>query len=612
MAKQKSTDDDGVSLVRSTILNAARPAAEVEDAPRFRLVAGRDVIGQNPGEWEPDEDGLPPDCPVRPLGQDGDVSFFLDPIGSIRALKPPFGKTHIMSLFLGMTDYLEWAWPRFAKGGGIDSFAADAVAAALVRACANRGPWSAVDKIRGRGAWRDAEGALVLHCGTRLLMGGRLRMPGEYEGYVYPTRPEFTLPARRDEKCVENPARALRSILATWSWERPDIDPHLMLGWIGAAFLGGALEWRPAAFLTGDKGTGKSTLQTILKRLFGSWLVQAVDTSAAGIYQHVGTDCAPVAVDEFEAERDVAKQRAVLHLMRQAASGGMMLRGGDRHVGVQFRARNCFLFSSINTPPLPPQDLSRLALLRLKKLEKGAKRPPIDEASMAAMGRLLLRRLLDQWPRFDETLEAFRDELAKSGMDGRAQDTFGTLLACADLLEHDGWDENRLGAMTDSGSVEPWHQRLAPGGMIEFEDQAENWLACLSHLLSVTPEPLRNRSFQTVGQILENYYNITQDVDFNFARKEIARVGLGLVHKEGEPRARWLAVPNQSALARTLFLDTKWQGDPGAGVWSGALRQAENELCEPGRAKINGVTHRVTLLDLNKLYGDGGVMTDGA
>jgi phage/plasmid-associated DNA primase len=53
----------------------------------------------------------------------------------------------------------------------------------------------------------------------------------------------------------------------------------LLLGWIGAAFLGGALPWRPAGYLTGEAATGKSTLQALIKGLLGDSLVQAVDNS---------------------------------------------------------------------------------------------------------------------------------------------------------------------------------------------------------------------------------------------------------------------------------------------------------------------------------------------
>jgi hypothetical protein len=401
--------------------------------------------GVDPGRWLPSALGLPEDCPVVPLGIAGNVAWYIDPIGQVQSFAPPYGKGHLLGLFCGRANYLTWAWPRWGKKG-IDGYAAEAAAAALVGACAAKGPWNSVEKIRGRGAWLSSGGGLVLHTGTDLLIGGRREPPGEIDGYVYPTRPAIAGPWPAPVEEAQNPARLLLPLLRSWQWGRPEVDPVLLLGWIGAAFLGGALPWRPAVYLTGDAATGKSTLQALIKGLLGDSLVQAVDTSAAGLYQHIGNDSLPIAVDELEGESDTRKTVAVLKLMRIASSGGLMLRGGDRHNPVEFRARSCFLFSSINTPPLRPQDLSRMAILRLNRLPSGQPSPDLDARSLAVVGRCILRRLAEEWPRFAETFAAFKGELAAGGMDGRGQDTFGTLLACADLIAHAGWSEERLRA----------------------------------------------------------------------------------------------------------------------------------------------------------------------
>ncbi|WP_163571449.1 hypothetical protein, partial [Klebsiella pneumoniae] len=67
-------------------------------------------------------------------------------------------------------------------------------------------------------------------------------------------------------------AHDLIAAFQSWKWERPLLDPILLLGWIGAAFLGAALDWRPALFITGDYGQGKSTLQAIIKEVIGDAL----------------------------------------------------------------------------------------------------------------------------------------------------------------------------------------------------------------------------------------------------------------------------------------------------------------------------------------------------
>ena len=598
--------DDALTAIRGVIDNA-RPIGWLpsQDNPDV----GQAIDGIEAGQWKPGELGLPPKCPVRPLGVSGDTCYFVDPIGQVRELAPPMGKTHLLMLFGGRAGYLAWAWPRWGKKG-IDGFAADEVAAALIKACHDLGPWSYVNRVRGRGCWLDQDGQIVLHLGTRLLVRQLNAGPSEIEGYVYAARPPIPGPAGVKTPPVENPAQDILTLLHTWRWERPEVDPILLLGWIGASFLSGALPWRPSIYLTGDKGTGKSTIQELIKGVLGEWLIHAADTTAAGVYQRVKTDCLPVAVDELEGESDFKKTKAVLKLARLAASGALMLRGGDRHEGVEFQARSAFLFSSINTPPLEPQDLSRMAVLRIKRVDGSCPPPQLIPSRLGVLGQHVLKRMISEWPRFYQTWQAFRAELSAGGMDGRGQDTFGTLLACADLALHEGWDEERLSACHE-GNVRPWSEILAASGVAEFEDSVENWRGCLAHMLSSTPEAWRNAAFICAGQILENYWNNTGDMDLVTAKKLLGRAGLALIAIGGAPRPNYLAVPNQGVLTRTLFVGSKWAGDMGASVWAGALRQAEMTLWRAGPARVNGVVCKCTLISLEGLYGPAGLFAEG-
>lgn len=602
--------------------NVEAVRAFVSDAEPVRTVGrfrgdpepGQQLNGINPGQWVENNLGLPPDCPVTPLGVEGGINWYLDPIGQLVAYGKPYGQADTLELFRGRHLYLYWAYPKFRKKDDdfeVVGWANEKARESLIAAATAKGPWNAVEKVRGRGAWADIDGSLVLHCGEDVIIGGKPTPPGEVSGFVYPTRPPISKPWPRPVPETENPAHMLRLKLTTWSWARPGIDPHLLLGWIGVAFLGAALPWRPAVFLTGDKGSGKSTLQEMLKGVFGPWLLQATNTTAAGIYQHVGNDSLPVAVDEFEGKADNSQAKKLLELARQASSGGLMLRGGDRHQGVEFQARSAFLFSSINTPPMEPQDLSRFALLRLHRLAEGQKPPNLDPKLLGIIGRHILRRLTDEWPRFHETWQAFRGELGRAGMDGRGQDTFGTLLACADLVEHEGWNADRLKFMFE-GDLQDWADLLSAQRMVEFEDATENWRLCLDHLLSVPVDAWRNGTKSTVGQVLEAwYYGKDYSGAIDMVKQTLASAGLGLQQTGFDVTTGWLVVPNQNPLTRKLFEGTKWAGDIGASVWSGALRQApRGEVYGVGQARVNGVKTKCTLISLEALYGPKGIMAD--
>lgn len=593
--------------------------ADAEPLPDVTLAGDPDPhLGRNgipAGEWHNQATalGLPPDCPVVPLGVAGCECIFIDTIGQVQTLSPPFGKGHVLALFGGRMKYLNWAWPRFCKkrkdGTFIDGFAAELASAALVEACFAQGPWDSVERVRGRGCWRSKDGGLVVHTGRVCLHEGRVSPPGFMDGYVYPNRPALPSPWPEEVIGNRNPAKLLRPMFESWSWQRPEVDPTLLLGWIGAAFLGGALTWRPAVYITGDKATGKSTLQAVIKGLLGKYLIDAVDTTGAGIYQHIQNDSLAIAVDEMEGEADTRKSKAVLKLARIAASGGLMLRGGDRHNPVQFRARSSFLFSSINTPPLEPQDLSRMAILRLDRLPKGAVSPDVSEAAMQVIGRGILRRLMNEWHRMPETLQAFREALASAGMDGRGQDTFGALLACADMIEFEGWDDSRLVRYGDDGEGRAWADLMHVGQMAEFEDAVANWRRCLSHLLGVQVNAWRNGVQSAVGQVLEALFKRDDDMNEQKARVMLGQAGLGLIKRKGHYNDFWLAVPNQNPLTRTLFEGSIWGGEIGAGVWAGALRQSpRGTLHDVAKARVNGDVQSCTLISLRGLYDAEGIM----
>ncbi len=565
--------------------------------------------GIGAGKWLPNKLGLPEDCPVKPLGVDGQKFWFLDTIGQLQCLPAKdFGQKSLTALFMGRHHYLYWGWPRFNIKEQVSGWRAEKLSEDLMSACAAKGPWSDVERVRGRGAWRGSKGDLIVHSGSDVWINGRSYGVGELGRYVYPKRPDIGAPWHDaiDEKI--NPAKELLPLFRSWNWARPDVDPVLLLGWVGAAMIGGALAVRPTVFLTGDKGTGKSTLQMMLKKIFGDGLISTTNTTAAGIYQRIGQDSLPVAVDEFEGKDDNRRAKAILELARQAYSGGFMLRGGDKHVGSEFRANSAFIFSSINAPPLEPQDLSRMALLRLRKLPGDATGPDLTDEEFGNFGRMVLRRMIDQWHRFAPTFDAYRAELREGGHDGRGQDTFGTLLTCADMLVGEHWEnlEVPMGEVLTA-----WRERLRTDTMAEFEDAIENWRLCLSHLLTAPVDAFRNGSKSTVGRYIQAFYEREDGMTLKEARGALEKAGMSIQEPKERDDPFWLCVPNQNPLLYHLFKGSKWAGEPGAGVWAAALRQGpRGTLWDIGQARVNGDKAKCTLISIKALYGSGGLMAE--
>lgn len=563
----------------------------------------------SPGAWMElaTRDGLPPDCPVHVLGMDGDVLYVIDAAGQlVEILDHAFGQNKVQRLFLHRMAYLYWAFPRFGQGGVVNGFDTVKVRDSFYEAAGRRGLWSAGDKVRGLGGWTDKGGNLVLHCGDTLYVRGREVPTGEYEDHFYPRRPPIPEPWSTPVTDAQMHETDVWAALQTFTWDRPEVDPVLVLGWLAAAYLGGALPWRPMLFVVGDKGVGKSSLQALVKGVLGAALHQTADTTPAGIYQKVRQDSLPVGVDELEAGADNSRVLGVVKLARLAASGGVMFRGGSNHSGTTFTARNCFFMSAINMPPVPPQDLSRMALINLRPRDPRQASVALPVIQEDVVGRMMLRRLVDNWPSFPALYARYRAALGRGGHDGRGQDTYGTLLACAHLVLGDELLE-QYGLPTDANEdLDRWGELLAADSLPEKEDASENWRRCITHLLTSRVEAWRGGIRHTVGQLLHDLKD--NQLPLQQANEQLSQADLlAIAAHEIVPGTRGyaLAVPNAGPMISQMFRGTDWGGEGGTGVWSSALRQGPPHIVVAdklkNRQRINGVQRRCTIVMVSEL-----------
>lgn len=602
----KTSGQSGIKGIRAAFADAkAAPAPTVAGDPS--PYDKRE--GHGPGQWPgAPMEKLPPDCPVTPLGVNGHYSFYVDGLGQLLDFDG-LDKKKLIKLFRLTPNYISWAWPRFSepKGGKpsmINGVDVDDAIGCLEKAAAMRGLFDPAGRVRGRGAWTDSYGRLIWHNGDALwtVDGAKMKVArtGELDGIFYPRRPGITEPWREPVSIEESPARRIFQDLKSWNWERPELDPVLMLGGIGVMMLSGALPWRSHLALMGDWGTGKSALngkEGLIKKLLGSILIDAANATEAGIRQHMGLDALPVSIDEFEASDDNRRAVAIIELARIACSGGRLLRGGQDHKGVEFQARNAFCCSGILMPPMKAQDRSRFGILNLGKLHVGDKGPPEVQSDD---GRLLLRSLMDQWADQARAYGDWRSILRAADLDGRAQDTYGTLLSMAEMM---------LGqtALIEAGM--PIDDAARMGELIraataeERGMQVDNWRECLEHLLDKPINAWKGGEKPTIGGTIEQLE--AGKMEFGYARDRLAAAGCGII-EEPDPaiaagqRRYLLAVPVRSPALAELFLGTRWSD----GGWGGALRQARGAGVVRGddkNVKINRRQVWCRIVDL-KIY----------
>lgn len=610
-AAAPASDPAKVVAIVEARARAARKEGMAGDGPEF--VA--DKKEKRPRIYVP----LPADCPVVPLGVQGSTYYFIDAIKQLVVKDAAeLGANGVDDLFKH-SEAQAWAdrhFGRTGKGGEPNGLDRDLIKRALMAACgdlSSNGTFNPMESVRSTGAWVDELGRLVWHCGGFVLTAdaeGQLHKgkPGLRDGFVYPLGDPQIAPGPIEEAKAgpAGPAAELYALLQRWYWQRPAVDPFLMLGWLVCASVGGALQWRPAAWLTGDSSTGKSTLQELIRLVLGGkgGLLQAFDASGASVWQTLGFRSLPVAVDELEAEADNSKRQALITLMRGAASGGRIMRGGSDGKATEFIARSCFLFSSILMLPLPPQDLNRLCVLGLNEIPKGATRPMLEVKRLAQIGAALRRRISMAWPRWAEHLAPWHDPINKEfGL--RTADTFATLLAMAHI------------ALSD----EPAHPDIVEEQIDTLIPSLREWATIagrdhelmVNHLATWQLEPWDRGQRHTVRQLVywasrrpkarsDAQHQVLYGKELEQPRTRAALVQHGL--KVLELRAgdaaqkEYVAIAFRHSALERIFRGTKWQG----GVWRQSAGRVPGALAR--KVRLGAGAEGCTLVPIEAVLGE--------
>lgn len=585
----------------------------------------RDGIG--PGKWsdKPRISHMPPQCPVQVVGHDGEITYVVSATGQLHDVKTWDANT-LYKLFAPYGNYLWWAWPRMSKPktndagevtdpSRINGLEVAEASQCLINEGARRGMFDPNESHRGRGGWKDVRtGDFVWHSGQFLwrVVGRKLEasLPGLDGDVLYTRQPDTIHPWSEPVDFEDSPATRLLEGLRTSNWERPTLDPLLIVGWYMTGFMGAALDQRPPVFTTGGHGAGKTFLQGITREVFRKVAYTSANSTAAAIYQKLKRDSRPVIIDELESKAGDNRAMAVIELARIAYSGDSLDRGGQNHDGVSFTCRSAFFLSAINAPPMMPQDKSRMAILNLSRLDKAARARALEKPVNVGMhdGRMLLRQVMDGWKEFrDKLLPRWRHDLLKAGMSDRHADTYGTLLACCELAVGPMAMEETGLKVTDAEALT---NLIMAATESERAEQVDNWMACITHLMLSPIEAWKGGEKPTVGGVLEELIE-TGGTFETVARQKLACAGVGLIDKDKVCAGYALAVPPKGPALARIFADTEWN----SGVWFNALKQGPPDVVLRGQAltrekdgkkkelgvvKINGTSLRCLVIDLGK------------
>lgn len=418
------------------------------------------------------------------------------------------------------------------------------------------------ERVRGRGAWWDHDGA-ALHLGDQVIIGGEPRAMSHSKKYIY----EQSIPIRINYKnpLPVNRARALSEICDLVAWEKK-INSRFLSGWCAIAPICGALEWRPHIWLTGPAGSGKTfLLDKIVRRIVGDigLSVQSA-TTEAGLRQTLRHDARPVLFDEIEGAdlRAQGRIQNILELARQASTetGARIVKGTTSGEAMSFSIRSCFAFSSIGVSATSRPDETRISVLgliadgdrdRFSKLAALIS-DTIDDEYISRFTARSIRMI----PVIRASARIFSTAAAVVLGSQRAGDQVGALLAGAWSLHFDtSPDAEEAEAWI---SKQDWSENKAQG-----EDTDEN--KCLSFLMQAI---IKVPSKQGVREM-----SIAEALDIAAERKvtgpdeqEAAQNALGLYGFRGDPDGMIVSV-SHSAIAKILR-ETEW-----AKTWGRTLKR---------------------------------------
>lgn len=416
----------------------------------------------------------------------------------------------------------------------------------LMEMCKDAGKFDP-ERVLSTGVWPDGAGGVVANMGDRLYIPSRGFVDhSDYEAdKVYISAPRsmnIDVVAMGNKEAVR-----LRDICESLSW-RYRISGSLLAGWIYASILSGALRWRPHIFVTGGKGSGKTTvMRDIIKAVLKGWSRNSDGgTTEAGFRRKLGNQARPVVSDEMETETKKQRDNAdgVLTLARQSSSGAEYA-----NAYVDITVHSCFCFGGINPNIKHGADKDRITELELVKDRSDGfrerwkvKEREIKETFSGDYGRRLARRAIDNAAAFLSNVEVFEDELSVLLGDSRSAEQFAPMIA-------------GLYGLHSTGRIAPEHAgewvRKQDWEFFHQEEEGSDADKMVSHLLTA----MADYTFldKTVKVAVSDMLRMVQQ---DGTAAESARLSLGRygIRLDGD----WLLIANSKSRIGELMRDTSW------------------------------------------------------
>ncbi len=497
---------------------------------------------------------------LTPLGFKEKEYFFTSSSNQQIVPISAFSKVDLLNLM--PLDHWEACYPG-KRGVDWDSAITDLMTQARIRGIFQS------QNIRGAGVWEDS-GRVVVNMGDHLIVDGIRMGLGEIKSSYFYTL-GIKLPGLNERPLNAKECETITEACRLFKWKKPDFG-FLLAGAMVTTRVCGALPIRPHLWLTGEKGSGKTTLfNRLIYPLIGEPLIFAGgNTTEAGIRQEVSANAVPVLFDEFEnnGQKSAEIIQSILDLMRLSWSEtkASVIKGSAGGTATSYRARFAAIVTSIRQVSMTDADRSRFATVELapheNDMEHWAELESVLDKIDLEFGSRLFARSIRLLPVLLENFKTMKQALGRKAPGQRFGDQYGMLLAgYAILLQDEPMDMAQADML--AGEVKLEEEREESG--IADQENALNQLLTTRTIV----ETSTSRRQELIGRLISQIWTGPSD-DFKFEKDALLNIGIRV-------DKAYIAVicPNHAELEKTVYRGTRWSNSWGKSLCRlpGAVRK---------------------------------------
>lgn len=355
-------------------------------------------------------------------------------------------------------------------------------------------------KIRSLGAW-EQDGEIIVNIGDKLYYKEEffpLFNNGIKSDYFYQSSESISLDFNRplgNSDCLK-----VVEAFQMLKYKNPS-DYIIVLGWLFSAQIFAALSWRPHIWITGERGSGKSTILEYISELL-DFSIMVQGSTSAGIRQRLGSSANPIIYDESEPDTEKGRERMaeILEMARQSSTRSKyeILRGSAGGRAISYNTNTCFCMGSIQLSEMNGADTSRFFIVEMKNL-KGETHESfvrltnaMDDAKTLSTG--LFVRAVNMYKNHMVNIDTAKQVIKSHKIEARQADQLAPIIAGY-------WAFFSTGLMDESfvlKTIEEMNFAESEYVVSNNENESEK---CLEDIfgLQIPGRPL------TVGQITERY-----------------------------------------------------------------------------------------------------------